>query len=97
MKKTPPKVAPVVPIVAVALGKLIAKHGAKVVQNALKAANNPAKGSTAAAARGRGASYQSKVDKNVMSNRPSRIPDKMVRDATKLRRDISKYNKGKGK
>jgi hypothetical protein len=89
--------APLVPIAAAAVARLIAKHGAKQVERALKAANKPAKGAKPAAARKRGASYQSKVDKNVMSNRPSRIPDKMVRDATKLRRDISKYNKGKGK
>jgi hypothetical protein len=85
--------APIVPVATAAVARLVAKHGAKQVQRALNAANKPAKGKKASQARGRGASYQSKVDENVMRNRPSRVPDKMARDATKLRRDISKYNK----
>lgn len=48
-----------------AVSKLVAKHGAKVVQRALKAANTPAKGKTAAAARARGKQYQSDVNREV--------------------------------
>ena len=57
--------APIVPVVATAIARLVAKHGAKTVQRALQAANKPAKGKTAAAARKRGAQYQAGVNKNI--------------------------------
>jgi Tfp pilus assembly major pilin PilA len=73
-KRQPPKVAPVVAAVGVAAArsaagkavqKLVAKHGAKIVERALKAANTPARGKTAGAARARGKQYQSDVNREV--------------------------------
>ena len=77
-KRQPPKVAvaPVVAAVGVAAArsaagkavqKLVAKHGAKIVERALKAANTPAKGKTAGAARASGKKYQSGVNKKIGS------------------------------
>ena len=73
-KRQPPKVAPVVAAVGVAAArsaagkavqKLVAKHGAKIVERALKAANTPARGKTAGAARASGKKYQSGVNREV--------------------------------
>ena len=76
--------APLVPIATAAVARLIAKHGAKQVQRALKAANKPAKGAKPAAARKRGAQYQANRDKYTD---PA---------ATRLREGIKKA-RGKGK
>jgi Tfp pilus assembly major pilin PilA len=108
-KRQPPKVAPVVAAVGVAAArsvagkavqKLVAKHGAKIVERALKAANTPAKGKTAGAARASGKQYQSKVNRFTnWEKQSSKIPswDKdMARksdkafDAMKTRTKINK-------
>jgi hypothetical protein len=83
-----------------AVAKLVAKHGAKIVERALKAANTPAKGKTAGAARASGKQYQSKVNRFTnWEKQSSKIPswDKdMARksdkafDAMKTRTKINK-------
>jgi Tfp pilus assembly major pilin PilA len=74
-KRQPPKAVPVVGVALAtaaarsaagkAVQKLVAKHGAKIVERALKAANTPAKGKTAGAARASGKQYQSGVNREV--------------------------------
>ena len=76
-KRQPPKAVPVVGVALAtaaarsaagkAVQKLVAKHGAKIVERALKAANTPARGKTAGAARTSGKKYQSGVNKKIGS------------------------------
>jgi len=69
-----------------AAAKLIAKYGKAAVTRALKAANTPAKGKVAEAARVRGQGYQNTVDAKL------NFKDKGLRQRTK--RDIVRKGPG---